>query len=180
MRIVLDSRDFMVWLMLLDVPPMVPLAFVIVAIAIALFVMVALEEAIVFHILLVRPPCHHVTQLHDSSQAVAPEVVVRVLREEAVLEATDDVLIGDVGDGGARLKETLCVRSQGFIHLLLHLGQVVASARPDHGSLEVVDEGLLEVLPRVDGVWLEAFKPREGRGLQSHQEVESFCRVGSP
>jgi hypothetical protein len=30
---------------------------------------------------------------------------------------------------------------------LLHLGQVVASARPDHGSLEVVDEGPLEVLP---------------------------------
>jgi hypothetical protein len=63
---------------------------------------------------------------------------------------------------------------------LLHLGQVVASARPDHGSLKVVDEGPLEVLPRVDGVWLEAFKPCEGRGLQSHREVESFCRVGSP
>jgi hypothetical protein len=41
----------------------------------------------------------------------------------------------------------------------------MASARPDHGALEVVDEGPLEVLPRVDGVWLEASKPREGRGL---------------
>jgi hypothetical protein len=38
----------------------------------------------------------------------------------------------------------------------------MASARSDHGSLEVVDEGPLEVLPQVDGVWLEAFKPREG------------------
>jgi hypothetical protein len=28
--------------------------------------------------------------------------------------------------------------------------------------LEVVNEGTFEVLPRVDGVWLEAFKPREG------------------
>jgi hypothetical protein len=38
--------------------------------------------------------------------------MVRVLQEEAVLETTDDILIGDVGDGGARLKETLCVRPQ--------------------------------------------------------------------
>jgi hypothetical protein len=89
--------------------------------------------------------------------------MVRVLREEAMLEAMDDFLIGDVGNGGARLKETPCVRPQGLIHLLLHLGQVVASARPDHGSLEVVDEGPLEVLPRVDGVWLDAFNLCEGR-----------------
>jgi hypothetical protein len=85
-----------------------------------------------------------------------------VLREEPVLEAADDILIGDVGEGGAHLEETPCVGSQGLVHLLLHLGQVMASAHPDHGSLEVVDEGPLEVLPRVDGVWLEAFKPREG------------------
>jgi hypothetical protein len=113
-------------------------------IAIALLVVVALGEAIVLLILLVSPPCNHVTQLHGSSRAIAPEVVVCVLREEAMLEATDNVLIGDVGDGGVHLKETSCVRPQGLVHLLLHLGQVVASARPDHGSLEVVDEGLLE------------------------------------
>jgi hypothetical protein len=44
----------------------------------------------------------------------------------------------------------------------------MANARPDHGSLEVVDEDLLEILPRVDGVWLEAFKPREGCELQNY------------
>jgi hypothetical protein len=32
---------------------------------------------------------------------IAPEVVVRVLREELILEAADDVLVGYVGDGGA-------------------------------------------------------------------------------
>jgi hypothetical protein len=179
-RIALDSCDFMVWLALSGVPRVVRLAFVKVAIAIALLVVVALGEVIIFLILLVSPPCHHVTQLQDSSRAIAPEVVVRALREEAMLEATNYVLIGDVGHGGARLKETPCVRPQGLVHLLLHLGLVVVSARPDHGSLEVVDEGLLEVLPWVDGVWLEAFKPREGCELQSHREVESFCRVGSP
>jgi hypothetical protein len=131
----------MVWLALSGVPRVVPLAFIDVAIAVALFVVVALGKAIVFLILLVSQPGHHVTQLHGSSRAVAPEVVVRVLREEAMLETTDDILIGDVGDGGARLKETPCVRPQGLVHLLLHLGQVMASARPDYGSLEVVNEG---------------------------------------
>jgi hypothetical protein len=57
----------------------------------------------------------------------------------------------------------------------------MASARSEHGSLEVVvDEGPLELPPRVDGVWLEALKPREGWGLQSYLKVESFCGVGSP
>jgi hypothetical protein len=102
-----------------------------------------------------------------------------LLQEEPILEAADDFFVGDVGDGGAHLEETSCVETQGLVHLLLHLGQVMASARPDHGSLEVVDEGPLEVLPRVDRVWLEAFKPREGCGLQSHREVESFGVVGS-
>jgi hypothetical protein len=157
-----------------------PLTFIELAGAIALLVMFALGEAVILLVLLVSPPCHHVTQLHGSSRAVAPEVMVCVLREEAVLEATNDVLIDDVGDGGAPLEETPCVGPQGLVHLLLHLGQVMASARPDHGSLEVVDEGPLEVLPRVDGVWLEAFKPREGCRLQSHREVESFSGVGSP
>jgi hypothetical protein len=108
-RIALDYRDFMVWLALSGVPRVVPLAFVEVAVAIALLVVVALGEAVVFLIFLVSPLCHHVTQLHGSSRAVAPVVVVRVLREEAILEATDDVIIGDVGDGGAHLEETPCV-----------------------------------------------------------------------
>jgi hypothetical protein len=124
----------------------VPLAFVEVVIAIALLVVVALGEAVVFLILLVSLPCHHVMQLRGSSRAVAPEVVVCVLREEAVLESTNDVLIDNVGDGGARLEEMPCVGSLGLVHLLLHLGQVVMSARPNHGSLKVVNEGSLEVL----------------------------------
>jgi hypothetical protein len=56
----------------------------------------------------------------------------------------------------------------------------MTSACSDHGSLEVVDKGLVEVLPGVDGVQLEAFKPSEGRGLQSYPEVECFGGVESP
>jgi hypothetical protein len=42
-----------------------------------------------------------------------------VLREEAILEVVDDVLVGDVGDGGSYLEEMPGVRPQGLIHLLL-------------------------------------------------------------
>jgi hypothetical protein len=61
----------MVWLALLGVSRVVPLAFVEVAVAIALLIVVALGEVIVLLILLVSPPCHHVAQLYNSSRAVA-------------------------------------------------------------------------------------------------------------
>jgi hypothetical protein len=96
----------LVWLALSGVPQVVPLALIEVAVAIALLVVVVLGEAVVLLVLLVSPPCHHVTQLYGSSRVIASEVVVRVLREELILEATEDVFIGDVGDGGARLEET--------------------------------------------------------------------------
>jgi hypothetical protein len=121
-RIALYGRDFLVWLALLGVPRVVLLAFVEVAVATSLFVVVALGEAIILLILLVNPPCHHVTLLHGSSRAIAPKVVVCVLREEPVLEAANDVFIGDIGECGARLEETPCVGPQCVVHLLLHLG----------------------------------------------------------
>jgi hypothetical protein len=107
MRIVLDNRDFLVWLAFSGVPRVIPLALGEVVVAIALLAVVVLGEAVGLHILLVSPPSHYVTKLHGGSQAIASEVVVRVIREEPILEAADDVLVGDVGDGGTRLEETL-------------------------------------------------------------------------
>jgi hypothetical protein len=109
LRIVLNSRDFMVWLACLGVLRVVPLAFVGVVIVVALLVVVALGEALVLPILLVGPPCRHVVKIHGSSWAVASKVVVGVLQEKAILEAADDVLVGDVGDGGSHLEEASCV-----------------------------------------------------------------------
>jgi hypothetical protein len=65
--------------------------------------------------------------------------VVRVLREDPILEAADDVLIGDVG---VHLEETLGVGPQGHVHLLLDLGQIVASAYSDQGTQESMEFGL--------------------------------------
>jgi hypothetical protein len=76
-----------------------------VVVDVALLDLVAFGEALILLVLLVSPPCHHVTQFHGSSRAVASEVMVGALREEAILEAADDVLVGDVGDGGSHLEE---------------------------------------------------------------------------
>jgi hypothetical protein len=106
--------------------------------------------------------------------------VVAVLREEAVLEAADDVLVSDVGDGGSHLEEMPGVGPQDLVQLLLDLGQIMMGACSDHGYLEVVDEGPLEVLLGVDGVLFKAFKPCEGRGFQGYRKVECLGGVGSP
>jgi hypothetical protein len=103
-----------------------------------------------------------------------------VLREQAVLEAADDILVDDVGDGGSYLEETPGVGPQVLVHLLLDLGQIMTSNCSDHVSLEVVDVGLLEVLPGVDGVWFKAFKLSEGHGFQGYRELECLGGVGSP
>jgi hypothetical protein len=111
-----------------------------VVVVVDLLVIVALREAVVLLVFLVSPPCHHVAQFHGSSRAVASEVVVGRVREEAILEAADDVLIDDVGDGGSHLKETPGVGSQGLVPLMPNLGKIMLSTCSDHASLEVVDE----------------------------------------
>jgi hypothetical protein len=60
MRIALNSCDFLVWLALLGIPRVVPLALVEVVVTISLLVVVALGEAIVPLVLLVNQSCHHV------------------------------------------------------------------------------------------------------------------------
>lgn len=112
-------------------------------------------------ILLVRSSLHHVTKLHDGLGAAFPEVSEEVPLVEAVLEEVDDIIVRDLCDGGACLKEAAGVGPQGLVLLLFALGQVRASNYPYHGALEVADEGLLQVISRVDGVWLEALDPCE-------------------
>jgi hypothetical protein len=177
--IVLNRRDFIVWPAFLGVTRVVLLAFVRVVVVIALLIIFALGKALVLLVLLVGPPCHHVAEFHSSSRAVASEVMVGELREKAILEAVDDVLIEDVSDGASHLDKAPGVGPQGLLHLLLNLGQVMMSTYSDHGSLEVVDEGPLEILLGVDGVRLEALEPSERHEFQGNWEVDRLGRVGS-
>jgi hypothetical protein len=54
----------------------------------------------------------------------------------------------------------------------------VTSTCTSDRPLEVVDEDLLEPLPRVDRVVAEALQPRERRRV--HREVDDLGDVGAP
>jgi hypothetical protein len=62
------------------------------------------------------------------------------------VEAVDDVLLRDVGDGGPHIEETAGVGPEEFVTLLLALGEVVPGSCTGYHPLEVVDENLLEAL----------------------------------
>jgi hypothetical protein len=109
-------------------------------VVVAALVIVFLGETLILLILLVGPSLPHVVELHGSLGAVAAQVAVDVLHSEAVLEAVDDILIGEVGNGGAFVEEVLSVQPQGLVLLLLDLRQVMVSTCSKHGALEVVDE----------------------------------------
>jgi hypothetical protein len=69
-------------------------------------------------------------KLHLYFGVAAPKIPQDVPLVEAVLKAVDDVVVGDVGDGGACLEETAGVGSQGLVLLLFALRQVVTSTCP--------------------------------------------------
>jgi hypothetical protein len=98
---------------------------------------------------------------------------------EAVVEAVDNVLFRDVGDGGPHIEEMAGVGSEEFIALLLALGEVVPGSCSRYRPLEVVDEDLLEAFPGVDGVVGETFQPSQRCRLQSHRKVDDFGSVGA-
>jgi hypothetical protein len=62
---------------------------------------------------------------------------------EALLEAVNDVFVGDVDDGGSGVEATPGVGPQGLVMLLLALRQVMTSTYLKHEALEVDDENLL-------------------------------------
>ena len=68
------------------------------------------------------------------------------------MEAINDVVVGDVGDGGAGVEESFEVRPHSFPALLLAQPEVVSSSWTMDGALKVVDEEHFQVLPGVDGV----------------------------
>jgi hypothetical protein len=52
---------------------------------------------------------------------IVAKVTVDVLRAEAILELVDDVLVGDVGNGGMHLEEVSSVGPKSLMLLLLDL-----------------------------------------------------------
>ena len=105
--VALNSHDSIVWLALFAV---IPLAFAGAVVVLSLpFIVVTPGEAVSLQLLLTSPSLHHVVKLYNHLGAVVGEVAVDVLHSEAILEAVDDVLNGDIGAG---VEEASCVTSR--------------------------------------------------------------------
>jgi hypothetical protein len=101
-------------------------------------------------LLLFGPIVHHITKARNSLRPFPPEIPVDARVGDVVVETIDDVILRDVGDGGANVEETTCVGPQKLITFLLTLSKIVTSTCASNRSLEVVDEDLLEALLGVD------------------------------
>jgi hypothetical protein len=119
-------------------------------------VVAALQEAIVLLLLLVCPSLHHVMKPRDVLGSVAAKVSKESLVGDAIVKAVDNILLGDVGDGGACVKEAASVESQELVTFLFALRQIVTSTCSTDHPLEVVGEDSLQIVPRIDGVFPEA------------------------
>jgi hypothetical protein len=70
---------------------------------------------------------HHTTKAWNSLRPVPPEIPVDARVGDAVVETVDDVVLRDVGDGGANVEEAACVGPQELIMFLLTLSKIVTS-----------------------------------------------------
>jgi hypothetical protein len=138
LRRALDSRDSVVWLALavgtrvVVVVGVVATALVRIVAAVAALVLlglatdgVVLGVGLVFFIRLGRD---HVLEVGDGPGAAMTKVFEGAAVVEAVLEEVDDLLVGDVDDGGALVEEAAHVLAEGLTLFLLYHGQVHASS----------------------------------------------------
>ena len=120
-----DSSDDIIWRTLAVGVRVVPLALLlrfVVAPLVFVVVIAPLRVVVARLLLLVRPVCHQVRECPDGLGVLPAEISIEVPVGKAVLEAVDDVLMGDVGDGGMCLEEATSVGVQGFVFPLLALG----------------------------------------------------------
>jgi hypothetical protein len=82
------------------------------------------------------------------------EISKESLVNDAVVEAIDDVLLRDIDDGGTCVEEVASVGSQELVTFLFALRQIVMSTCSSNRPLKVVGEDSLQIIPRVDGVFL--------------------------
>jgi hypothetical protein len=177
----IHSSDDIIWLTFPGWTRKVPLAFVVaVVIWVPQITILTPREPLPHLLLLFGPIVHHITKAHNSLQPVSPKIPVDAWVGDAVVEAVDDVILRNVCDGGADVKEATCVGPQELVTFLFTLSKIVMSTCTSDRSLEVVDEDLLELFPGVDGVVVKALQPGERRRVQSHREVDDFGDVRAP
>ena len=80
---------------------------------------------------------------------------------EAFVEVVDDVRVISFRNGITVSKISLDVVVEGLVRLLLDAGQIPYGLGTRAGCLVVLDKGIAEILPAVDGADRERFEPVE-------------------
>jgi hypothetical protein len=106
--------------------------------------------------------------------AASTEVFEGAAVVETVLEEVYDLLVGDIGYGGALVEEAPHVLAKGLALFLLHHSQVHASTQSAHSAREVAGELLLQLVPLVDRVLVQRLEPCERSLVQAEGEVEAL------
>jgi hypothetical protein len=101
----------------------------------------------------------------DGLESIVAEVSEESLVDDAVVEAVDNILLRDVGDGGACVEEAAGVGSQELVTFLFALRQTIMSTCSSDRPFKVVGEDSLQIIPRVEGVFPEALQPCEWGSL---------------
>ena len=92
---------------------------------------------------------------------------------EAFVEVVDDVPVVSFRNSIMISKVPLDVVTEGLARLLFDAGQIPSGFGTREGCLVVLDEGVAELLPAVDGAGRERFEPVEGMATHHDQEVGS-------
>ena len=90
---------------------------------------------------------------------------------EAFVEVVDDIPIISFRNGITVSKIPLDVVAEGLVRLLFDAGQIPSGFGTRAGCLVVLDEGVAEILPAVDGAGRERFELVEGMGTHHDREV---------
>ena len=85
-------------------------------------VVVTARQTVALLLLFVCTALHHVAQFHYCFAVITPKVTVEGLDSNATLEVVDDIVVGDVGDGGSCVEEALDVGSDRLALLLFARG----------------------------------------------------------
>jgi hypothetical protein len=109
-RGMIHSRDEIIWLAFSGWTRIVPLALVIAVIMrMPQIAIIAPREPLPHLLFLLGPVMHHVMKPRNSLRPVPPKVPIDAWVGDAVVEAVDDVLLRDIRNGGADIKEVACI-----------------------------------------------------------------------
>ena len=87
------------------------------------------------------------------------------------MEVVDKVPVINLRNGTTVSKVPLDVVAEGLVGLLDEAGQIPSGFGTRAGCLVVLDEGVAEILPAIDGAGEKCFKPVEGVATHHDQKV---------